>query len=168
MKNAIEHERRYTPMTMKRFVVMSAFRFSMVWDLVATFLGTLIILGKVSIIPICISLVGTFIVGAMNFATKSIWTSTVAQRHDFFFQALLLRAIWFMSIVYDFWTSLTCNALFVAPGSVVIGETRAEFPQLLQQLTPGQVLIVIFVTTLATISPMMVGYIREKDLEFLA
>jgi hypothetical protein len=154
-------------MTIKQFVVTNAFRFSMVWDLLTTFLGTLIILGKMSFIPVGISLVGTLIVGALNFATKAIWSSSYTKRLDFFFQYLLLRTAWVLAIVFDFWTSLTCNALFVAPDGVEIGKTNVEFTGLLSQLTPGQTIIVLFVTILATISPMMVGYIRDKDLEFL-
>jgi hypothetical protein len=89
-------------MTIKHFVLTNAFRFSMVWDLVATFLGTLIILGKLSLVPIAISLVATLVVGALNFSTKAIWSASSAQRPDFFFQFLLLRVVWLLAIVFDF------------------------------------------------------------------
>ena len=48
-----------------------------------------------------------------------------------------------------------------------IGKTVADMSQLLTPLNLGQIVIVLFVTFVVAISPMMVGYIRDKDLEFL-
>jgi hypothetical protein len=159
-------------MSIKRLVLMTAFRLSMIWDLISTFLGMLLILGAIGFIPFGISVVGTLIVGAFNFATQSIW----ARSHDdrkagFFMQFLLLRVTWFLAIAFDFWTSLTCNALYVASPHFNIlqdiGQVRIQLTTLMSALTFGQIIIVLFVTTMATISPMMVGYIRDWDAEFL-
>ena len=79
----------------------------------------------------------------------------------------LLQLIWFFAIAFDFWTSLTCNTTYVALQQFALGQS-ASLSQLFARLTIGQMLIVLFVTTLTTISPMMVGYIRDRNLDFLA
>lgn len=159
-------------MSIKRLVLMTAFRLSMIWDLITTFLGMLLILGAVGFIPLGISVVGTLIVGAFNFATQSIWTRSHNDRKaGFFMQFVLLRITWFLAIAFDFWTSLTCNTLFVVSPHVNIfqdiGQTNVQLTTLMPALSLGQIIIVLFVTTMATISPMMVGYIRDWDAEFL-
>ncbi len=159
-------------MSIKRFVLITAFRVSMIWDLIATFLGMLLILGSAEFVPFAISLVGTLIVGAFNFATKPIWEYSHSDRKQgFFVQFMLLRVTWVLAMAFDFWTSFTCNAVFVAlPQFNVfreVGQYQIQLGALLQTLTFGQMIIVLFVTTLVTISPMMVGYIRDWDAEFL-
>ncbi|NER84775.1 MAG: hypothetical protein F6K42_35720 [Leptolyngbya sp. SIO1D8] len=74
---------------------------------------------------------------------------------------------WIFAIAFDFWTSLTCNTTYVALKQFDLGQSD-NLSQLFTQLTMGQVLIVLFVTTLTTISPMMVGYIRDRNLDFLS
>ncbi|MGA7938187.1 MAG: hypothetical protein WCA35_31850 [Kovacikia sp.] len=153
-------------MEIKRFVLLTALRFSMIWDLVTTFLGTLIILGTISFVPIGISLVGTLIVGAFNFSTKSIWERRDLQRDDLFIQILILRIVWVLAICFDFLTSLTCNASYVALKRLEFGRVPVEFGNVLRNLNTSQAIIVLFITTLTVVSPMMVGYVRDQDIEF--
>jgi hypothetical protein len=150
-------------MSIRRFVLISAFRLSMIWDLLTTFLGALIILDSISFISLGISLVGTLTVGAFNFATKAIWESKQSRNREI----LLLKLAWMLAIAFDFWTSLTCNATYVALGRFVFGGSY-NFAQLFSELNVGQVLIVVFVTIISTLGPMMVGYIRDRDLDFLS
>ncbi|MEO1401961.1 MAG: hypothetical protein AAFV72_12030 [Cyanobacteria bacterium J06635_1] len=150
-------------MTIRRFVLMSAFRLSMIWDLLTTFLGTLILLNSISFISLGISLVGTLTVGAFNFATKSIWQARNARGMEL----ILLKSAWILAIAFDFWTSLTCNATYVALGRFEIGGVF-DFGALFATLNISQILIVVFVTIIATLGPMLVGYIRDRDLDFLA
>jgi hypothetical protein len=154
-------------MEIRKFVLMTAFRLSMLWDLISTFLGTLLILGHLGFVPIGISLVGTLIVGAFNFSTKIIWEPRHLQRSDQILQLNLLRVAWLMAILFDFLTSLTCNAMYVAFRRIEIGTISVEFNHLFRNLTGSQTLIVLFVTVLVTISPMMVGYLRDTNLDFL-
>lgn len=147
--------------SIRRFVLVSAFRLSMIWDLLTTFLGVLIILGSVSFIALGLSLVGTLTVGAFNFSTKSIWRSRGKRG-----EIALLQLTWIFAIAFDFWTSLTCNTTYVVLKQVTLGHSDT-LSRLFAQLTIGQMLIVLFVTILTTISPMMVGYIRDRNLDFL-
>lgn len=150
-------------MSIRRFVLVSAFRLSMIWDLLTTFLGTLIILNSISFISLGISLVGTLTVGAFNFATKAIWESKQSRNREL----LLLKIAWMLAIAFDFWTSLTCNATYIALGRFTFGGSY-NFGQLFATLNISQILIVLFVTIIATLGPMLVGYIRDRDLDFLA
>lgn len=148
--------------SIRRLVLISAFRLSMIWDLLTAFLGSLIILGSANFIALGLSLVGTLTVGAFNFSTKSIWEHRRTHRGE----VTLLRVTWIFAIAFDFWTSLTCNTTYVALKQFELGHSGSLF-WLFSQLTLGQILIVLFMTTLITISPMMVGYIRDRDLDFL-
>lgn len=148
---------------LRRFVLLSAFRLSMIWDLLTTCLGSLIILGSASFVALGLSLVGTLTVGAFNFSTKSIWE----RRRVKHVEVALLQLTWIFAIAFDFWTSLTCNITYVALKQFDLGQSE-PVSQLFTQLSTGQILIVLFVTTLTTISPMMVGYIRDRNLDFLA
>ena len=149
-------------MSIRRLVLVNAFRLSMVWDLLTTFLGSLIILGSASFITLGLSLVGSLTVEAFNFSTKSIWQRRRVKRAE----VALLQLIWVFAIAFDFWTSLTCNITYVAFQQLSWGQS-ISLSQLLARLTIGQLLIVLFVTILTTISPMMVGYIRDHNLDFL-
>jgi hypothetical protein len=133
-----------------------------VWDLLTTFLGSLIILGSANFIILGLSLVGSLTVEAFNFSTKSIWERRLEKRVD----VALLRLVWGFAIAFDFWTSLTCNTTYVVLQQFTLGQS-ASLAQLFTRLTMGQLLIVLFVTMLTTISPMMVGYIRDRNLDFL-
>ncbi|MEO1509705.1 MAG: hypothetical protein AAFU84_18860 [Cyanobacteria bacterium J06633_23] len=148
--------------SMRRLVLISAFRLSMVWDLFTTFLGTLIILGSSGFIPVGLSLVGTLMAGAFNFSTKSIWERRRLKHIEIY----LLRMTWVLAIAFDFWTSLTCNATYIAVGQFELGPS-VDLGWVLGQLTSSQLLIVLFITILTTISPMMVGYIRDRAPDFL-
>ena len=147
---------------LRRLVLLSAFRLSMIWDLLTTFLGSLIILGSASFIALGLSLVGTLTVGAFNFSTKSIWE----RRRVKHVEIALLQLTWIFAIAFDFWTSLTCNTTYIALRQFNLGQSE-PLSQLFAQLSMGQILIVLFVTTLTTISPMMVGNIRDRNLNFL-
>jgi hypothetical protein len=148
--------------SIKRFVLISAFRLSMIWDLLTTFLGSLIILGTADFIPLGVSLVGTLTVGAFNFSTISIWKRRRLKHGEIY----LLRLTWVFAILFDFWTSLTCNTTFIALNEFQLGQLYS-LPWLFSQLSVGQILIVFFVTVLTTIGPMMVAFIRERNLDFL-
>ena len=158
-------ERQQPPMdtSIRRFVLASTFHISMVWDLLTTFLGSLIILGSANFITLGLSFIGSLTVEAFNFSTKSIWEYRRGKRPE----VGLLKLIWWFAIAFDFWTSLTCNTTYVALQRFTWGQT-ASLSQLFTQLTIGQMLIVLFVTMLTTISPMMVGYIRDRNLDFLS
>ena len=157
-----ERQQRPIDISIRRLVLVSAFRLSMVWDLLTTFLGSLIILGSATFIALGLSLIGSLTVGAFNFSTKSIWERRRKKQPE----VGLLKLIWFFAIAFDFWTSLTCNTTYVALQQFSLGQS-ISLSQLFTQLTMGQILIVLFVTMLTTISPMMVGYIRDRNLDFL-
>ncbi len=135
-----------------RLIMIGAFRISMVWDMVTTFLGTLLILNGVHFISIGLSIVGTLTVGAFNFSTRAI------------LEIYLIRAAWLLAIVFDFVTSLVCNATYVALGRFQLGG-----PDLIPlSLSFSQSVIILFITLLTTISPMLVGYLRVRAPGFLA
>lgn len=148
--------------SLKKTVVTKVFWLCIVWDLFTTFLGSLIILGSSHIIALGLGLVGTFIVGVFNFLTKPIWQVRQHQPPEI----RLLQLIWTVAIAYDFWTSLTCNTTSIALKRLIVDDSGSLF-QLLARLSVGQVLVVLFVTTLTTISPMLFGYLRENDLDIL-
>ena len=150
------------PIDPRKFILTSAFRLSSIWDLVTTFLGILLILNKVDLIPIGIALTGTLIVVAFNFSTKTIWERRNTKRTKWRFPNHLLKVAWGMAIVVDLWTSLTCNAWFISSQQA---QDKSALLKLLQELTSGQFIIVLFVTVLTVISPMMISYIREQDAE---
>ena len=62
------------------------------------------------------------------------------------------------TIIFDLWTSLTCNAWFISSQQT---QDKSALIKLLQELTIGQCIIVLFVTVLTVISLMMISYIRE-------
>ena len=152
--------RQSNPVDPRKFILTSAFTLSSIWDLVTTFLGILLILNVVDVIPIGIALTGTLIVVAFNFSTKTIWESRNAKRKIWGFPSYLLKIAWLMAIVVDLWTSLTCNAWFISSQQA---QDKSALIKLLQELTVGQFIIVLFVTILTVISPMMISYIREQD-----
>ena len=69
-----------------------------------------------------------------------------------------------MALGVDLWTSLTCNAWFISTdpslNSVALGD-------LLGSLSLGQMIIVVFVTVVTVVSPMLVGYLRNQDIDTL-
>ena len=148
--------------SIRRLVLASAFRLSMIWDLFTTLLGTLIILGNRSFIAVGLSVVGMLMAGAFNFSTKSIWE----RRRPGHIELYLLKLTWVFAIAFDFWTSLTCNATYIALGQFELGPSVA-LPWVLSQLTASQFVIVLFITVLTTMSPMMVGYFRDRAPDFL-
>ncbi|MGF1515666.1 MAG: hypothetical protein ACFB5Z_18470 [Elainellaceae cyanobacterium] len=136
----------------------NAFRLAIAWDLITTFLGMLIVLGSMGFIALGLSIVGTSAVGAFNFSTKAIWGRGGLRPGE----ALPLKIAWVVAIALDFWTSLACNAAYIALGKVAINLPRTV-GEVLVQLNIGQLLIVLFVTILATISPMLEGYRRDRN-----
>jgi hypothetical protein len=152
-----------TSFSLRKIVLLAALRLSAVWDLVTTFLGILIVLAQTHIVAISLAVVGTLIVVAFNFATRSIWRRQ-GHRHNYGLQFLLLRVVWLMAMGVDLWTSMTCNAWFISPN--LPDDSLALF-DLLGSLTVGQLVIVVFVTLVTGVSPMLVGYLREKDINVL-
>jgi hypothetical protein len=136
---------------------MSTFRLGAVWDLLTTFLGSLIILGSANFIALGLSLVGTLTVGALNFSTKSIWQRRRVKRAE----VMLLQLTWIAAIAFDFWTSLTCNTTYIALQQFEMGQSEPLL-QLLWQLNFGQILIVLFVTLLTISGPMMVSATGDR------
>lgn len=153
---------RPTPIGLPRLVLISAFRLSMFWDLLTTFLGSLLILNGTHFIAMGLSLVGTLIAGAFNFSTRSIWVGRHTKQNEIYF----LRVAWVLAILFDFWTSFMCNVTYVALGRFELG--RSAMWDYMAQLTWDQHLIVLVITLFATMSPMMVGLIRERNPDFLA
>ncbi len=147
--------------SLRKLVLMAALQLSTVWDLVTTFLGILLILDSLHPVIISLAVIGTLIVVAFSFATRSLW-----QRRQRFSAAslplLLLRLVWAMAIAVDLWTSLTCNAWFVgrppAGGSLALAD-------LLGRLSLGQLILVVFVTLVTGISPILMGYLRDQDID---
>ncbi|MEM8613163.1 MAG: hypothetical protein AAGF93_14170 [Cyanobacteria bacterium P01_H01_bin.105] len=148
--------------SLPRLVLLSAFRLSMVWDLLTTFLGSLLILNGIHFIAIGLSLVGTLIAGAFNFSTRSIWESGRIKQREIY----LLRFAWILAILFDFWTSFICNVTYVALGRFELGRPAAW--DYMIRLTWDQHLIVLVITMFTVMSPMMVGLIRKRNPEFLA
>ena len=149
-------------MSLSRLVLISAFRLSMIWDLLTTFLGTLLILNGIHFIALGLSLVGTLIAGAFNFSTRAIWQSRRIKQNE----THLLRFAWTLAILFDFWTSFICNVTYVALGRFELGRTATW--DYMSQLAWDQYLIVLVITLFSTMSPMMVGFIRERHPDFLA
>ncbi|MEO0349441.1 MAG: hypothetical protein AAF282_05255 [Cyanobacteria bacterium P01_A01_bin.15] len=145
-----------------RLVLISAFRLSMIWDLLTTFLGTLLILDGIHFIAIGLSLVGTLIAGAFNFSTRFIWIGKRIRRQEIY----LLKGAWVLAVLFDFWTSFICNVTYVALGRFEFG--RSATWTYLSQLAWDQYLIVLVITLFTTLSPMMVGFIKERNPDFLA
>lgn len=150
-------------LSIRRLVLLGALRLSMVWDLVTTFIGILIILDGDHVISYGIALIGALTVVALNFSTRVIWSKHQAYRRRKI-QFLPLRGVWLMAIIVDFWTSLTANAWFISPNPP---RDAADLITLLASLSFGQLIIVIFVTAVSGISPMMVGYFRDREMDFL-
>lgn len=149
--------------SIRKIVLLAALRLSAVWDLVTTFLGIFLILDQINIVAISLAFVGTLIVVAFNFATRSIWRRR-KRGSPYGLQILVLKLVWVMAMGVDLWTSMTCNAWFIAPN--LPGDSLALL-DLLGSLTLGQLVIVVFVTLVTAVSPMLVGYLREKDIAFL-
>lgn len=153
-------------MTIKQFILKSALWLSAFWDLVTTFLGTLLILGSRGFVQIGISLVGTLIVGAFSFSTKSIWKMSLNRQSEVM-TYVLARFIWILVICFDFFTSLTCNATYVAYQGINIGQGPIEFLDILRNLNDSQVLVVLFITILVTASPIILSYLSDRDIDVL-
>jgi hypothetical protein len=102
------------------------------------------------------------VVVSFNFITRSLWRRRRVRVYGL--QLLLLKLVWCMAIGVDLWTSLTCNAWFVSPNPP---EGTLELMNLLQTLTTGQLVIVLFVTFVTGVSPMLVGYLRNQDINLL-
>ena len=147
---------------LSRLVLISAFRLSMIWDLLTTFLGSLLILNSIHFITIGLSLVGTFVAGAFNFSTRSIWERSQIKQQEIY----LLRFAWVLAILFDFWTSLICNATYVALRQFEWGRPAAW--DYMARLTWDQHLVVLVITLFTVMSPMMVGIIRKRHPDFLA
>lgn len=151
-----------TKTSLSRLVLISAFRLSMIWDLLTTFLGTLLILNGIHFIALGLSLVGTLIAGAFNFSTRAIWEGRKIKQSETY----LLRFAWMLAVLFDFWTSFICNVTYVALGRFELG--RSATWGYMSQLTWDQHLIVLVITLFTTMSPMMVGFIRARNPGFLA
>ena len=141
----------------QQIILTNAFRIAIAWDIITTFLGMLIVLGSTGFVALGLSIVGTSAVGAFNFSTKMIWGKGALSPGE----ALPLKMAWVIAVALDFWTSLACNAAYIALGRFATNLPRTV-GELVVQLNIGQLLIVLFVTTLATISPMMAGYRRDR------
>jgi hypothetical protein len=151
------------PLSLRKLVILGALQLSTVWDLITTLLGILIILDSRNPVAVSLAVIGTLIVVAFNFSTRTIW-----QRRQRYSAAGLplfaLRLVWLMAVVVDWWTSLTCNAWFIGPqqpwGGVGLGE-------LLGNLSLGQAILVVFITVVTGVSPMLMGYLRDQDIDTL-
>ena len=130
-------------------ILITGFSIGMLWDFVTTFLGvTSIVAGpefRVSLENIDsntfgiygIAFVGTVIVFCFNLVTVNVWAD--ARKGNW-----SLVSIWFLCLVYDFFTSLAGNYRFILPG---------------RQNEIGVIGVIWFTTILTTISPMTVRYL---------
>lgn len=150
-------------LSIRRIVLLSALRLSMIWDLITTFVGTILILNTANAISYGIALIGTLIVVAFNFTTRDIWSRRSA-RSGLGVQLWLLKIVWVMAILVDLWTSLTCNAWFITENRP---SGTMDLRVLLSTLSIGQAVIVLFVTIITAVSPMLVGHLRDQDIDFL-
>ncbi len=151
------------PLSLRKLVLMGALQLSTVWDLITTLLGILIILDSRNLVAVSLAVIGTLVIVAFNFSTRTLWQRR--QRYSAYGLPLFgLRLVWLMAMAVDLWTSLTCNAWFIGPqqpwGGVGLGE-------LLGNLNPGQLIIVLFITVVAVVSPMLVSYLRDQDIDSL-
>lgn len=151
------------PVSLRKLVLMAALQLSTVWDLVTTLLGILLILDSRNLVSICLAAIGTLIVVAFNFSTRPIWRRR--QRYSASGLTLLgLRIVWLMAVAVDLWTSLTCNAWFVSARQSI---DSVALQDLLGSLSAGQQIIVVFITLASGVSPMLVGYLRNQDIDSL-
>ena len=155
-------------MIVKRVLVL-AFALGVFWDMITTYLGTLIILGTQNFITGGIAIVGTAMVVALNFSTKAVW-QTGARRNirfeTFLVRFILLRLAWVLAVIYDLWTSLTCNALYVLLPTAPDWRDRSLL-ELLSLLKTGQLLVILFVTVLTVISPIVFGHLSGLETDIL-
>lgn len=150
------------PVSLRKLVLMAALQLSTVWDLVTTLLGILLILDSRNLVAASLAVIGTLIVVAFNFSTRPIWQRR--QRYSASgLQLMLLRLVWLMAIVVDLWTSLTCNAWFIGPQQ----SSSVALADLLSGLSVDQLVIVVFITIVTVVSPMLVGYLRDQDIDTL-
>lgn len=151
------------PLSLRKLVIMGALQLSTVWDLITTCLGILIILDSRNPVAISLAVIGTLIVVAFNFSTRPIWRRR--QRYSAAGLPLFgLRLVWLMAMGVDLWTSLTCNAWFIGPQQVWGGVGLGE---LLGNLSLGQLILVVFITVVTAVSPMLMGYLRDQDIDAL-
>ncbi|MGB3137379.1 MAG: hypothetical protein WBG38_08290 [Nodosilinea sp.] len=152
---------RSQSVTLRKLVLMAALQLSTVWDLVTTLIGIVLILDSRNVVAVSLAVIGTLIVVAFNFATRPIWRRR--QRYSAIGLPLLgLRLVWLMAVAVDLWTSMTCNAWFIGTqhASVALGD-------LLGSLSLGQLIIVVFITLISGVSPMLVSYLRDQDIDAL-
>jgi uncharacterized membrane protein len=69
-----------------------------------------------------------------------------------------------MALMVDLWTSLTCNAWFISTSTP---NTSIALGDLLGRLTLGQLIIVVFVTLVTGVSPIVMSYLRDQDIDSL-
>ncbi len=146
--------------SLRTIVVWGALQLSALWDLVTTGLGILLILDRLNLVAISLALIGTLIVVAFNFSTQAIWS----RRQRFTVASLPLlgvRLVWLIALLVDLWTSLTCNAWFIGKSA----SDSLALRDLLASLSPGQLIIVVFVTLMTGISPMLMGYLHNRDID---
>ncbi|MGD1854335.1 MAG: hypothetical protein ACFB2W_08790 [Leptolyngbyaceae cyanobacterium] len=151
-----------TKFGLPQIVFFGAFRLSMIWDLLTTFLGTLLILDGTHFVALGLSLVGTLIAWAFNFFTWPIWNIRgikAIERH-------LLRFALILAIVFDFVTSFICNVSYVALGQFTFGRS-VVFNEIFSRLTADQFILIFVLTVFTTISPMMLRRTRYDNPNFL-
>ncbi|MFM7470673.1 MAG: hypothetical protein ACKO5P_04095 [Nodosilinea sp.] len=153
--------RRSPPLILKKLVLMGALQLTMIWDLVTTLLGIILILESLNPIALSQAVIGCLIVVAFSFSTRSLWQQAQGYRIAGL-PLTLLRLVWGMAIFVDLWTSLTCNAWFVGAHSA---EDNRALTDLLSHLNLGQLIIVIFVTLVTGVSPILIGYLRDQDID---
>lgn len=156
----------------RKFVLVIALRLGTLWDWITTFIGILIILllgnpNGYSVITMAIAtsiaLIGTLIIAALAAATRPIWKRRQGNSTETL-SVLLLRGIWLLAIAMDLWTSLTCNAWFIASQRP---QNTLALANLLQSLRPGQLIIVLFVTLITGVSAILSSSLRNQDIDRL-
>lgn len=128
-----------------------------IWDTRTTFLGMVVILGGQNVTSIVqgMSFVGALMILGLNFNTLKIWQGfrgkPSSKSEVDVLVVWVLRVFWIAAIIIDFFTSFTINYGYISRNREPAGvDFFAGF-------------IVVFVTALATISPMFVGrFWREQ------
>jgi hypothetical protein len=149
------------PSSLRKLVFWATLQLSTIWDLVTTFLGILLILERLNPVSVSLAVIGTLTVGALSLSTRAIWQ----RRQHYSVRGLplgLLRLVWVMAIIVDLWTSLTCNAWFVGGYS---RQDSLALVDLLGGLGLGQFVLVLFITSVTVVSPILMGYLRDRDID---
>lgn len=159
---------------MRKFAIF-LFCIPAIWDVVTTYKGIVSILGGENSGTMGVAIVLAIFIAGLSVLTTNIWKPEVLKKKSNFSivingkeyhldlgMSTILRFMWLLAIPFDFWTSLTGNIQLLTRGSFGIAAAAASTPI----PTGTQWIVIVFATSLATLSPMMVGYYLTSSDEF--